>query len=190
MILIPVMESMDGILNEMPELVNKLEKNSSEFGNESTAFVKKLETSAEKYRLPIAGQLSVIRGKLLCGAPEPENSNCLTRKEKKAIQKRYILAQLEKAYTCVTEYFSASRKVFDECEKLVCQIIVRLKAKGVFKEYKSSSLTGAELIRLASRDSELAPITVHVTGLVGAINTNILFEKTMSLAGIYNKEEN
>lgn len=189
MILIPIMESMDGILNEMPELVNKLEKNSSEFGSESSAFIKKLEISAEKYRLPIAGQLSVIRGKLLCGAPESENpGDCLTRKERKAIQKRHILSQLEKAYTCVTEYFAASRKIFDECERLVCQVIVRLKAKGVLNGYETGSLSGAELIRLASRDSELAPITVHVTGLAGATNTNILFEKTMSLAGLYEGE--
>lgn len=188
MILIPVMESMDGLLNEMPELVNKLERNSSDFADESSAFVKKLEVSAEKYRLPITGQLSVIRGKLLCGAPEPENSNCLTRKERRAIQKRYILSQLEKAYICVNEYFSSSRKVFEECERLVCQVIVRLKAKGALKNCEKSALSGSELIRLASQDSELDPITVHVTGLIGAINTNIMFEKTMSLAGLYEKE--
>jgi hypothetical protein len=61
---------------------------------------------------------------------------------------------------------------------------VRLIAKGL----PNRKLTGKDLITLAAKDSELAPIVIHVTGLVGAVNTNILFEKTMSLSGIYDME--
>lgn len=190
MILIPVIENMDSILSEMPELINKLEKNSSNLKNECINFVKKLEVSAEKYRLPITGQLSVIRGKILCGESESINSEvCITRKEKRAQNQRFILAQLEAAYNCINKYLSDSRKIISECERTACQITATLIAKGSLKNYDANNLSAKTLIRLASSDSELAPVLVQITGLIGALNTNIIFEKTMSLAGIYNKEE-
>jgi hypothetical protein len=182
MILIPIMESMDGILSEMPELIDSMEKSSCNLQEESVAFVKKLEESAKKYRLPIAARFSVIRGKLLCSSSESAAN--ITRKERRAVQKKRILQGLEEAYSCTESYFSESRKIFDECERLICQVTVRLIAKGL----PNRKLTGKDLITLAAKDSELAPIVIHVTGLVGAVNTNILFEKTMSLSGIYDME--
>lgn len=178
MLLIPIMEAMDGILGEMPTMVNKIESDSTGLREDCADYVYRLESAASKYRMPIAGQLSVIRGKILCGAPTAELS---TRKEKKAAEKRYFLTQLESAYNCVNGYFEGERKILGECERLVCQITSRLVFENAFK----GGVSGSDLIKLASRDSELAPILVHITGLIGVPNTNILFEKTMSLAGVY-----
>lgn len=190
MILIPIIESMDSILNEMPELVNKLEINSSNLQNDSINFIRKLETSSEKYRLPITGQLSVIRGKILCSDTELINTAAgANKREKRAQKQRFILTQLEAAYNCVNQFFSDSRRILTECERTVCQITVRLKAKGLLKDYDLNKLSGKTLIQLASSDIEFAPTLVQITGLIGASNTNIIFEKTMSLAGIYDKEE-
>lgn len=189
MILIPIIESMDSILNEMPELVNKLEKNSSDLQNESINFIRKLEIYSEKYRLPITGQLSVIRGKILCSDAEFINAAKITLKEKKIQKKRYILNQLESAYNCVNQYLSDNRKIFTECERTVCQIIVRLKAKDLLRNCNFNKLSGETLIKLASKDGELSSALVQITGLIGVTNTKILFEKTMSIAGIYTKEE-
>lgn len=190
MILIPIIENMDSILSEMPELVNKLERNSTELKNKCVSFVKKLEDSAEKHRLPIVGQLSVIRGKILCGESESFNTSVgNNRKERRSQKQRFILEQLEAAYNCVNQYFADSRKIFAECERTACQITATLIAKGSLKNYDANNLSAKTLIKLASSDCELAPVLVQITGLIGALNTNIIFEKTMSLAGIYNKEE-
>ena len=181
MILIPIMEAMDGILSEMPIMVDKIEGGSGQLREDCADYVCRLESAASKYRMPIAGRLSVIRGKILCGAPE---TDCSTRKEKKAAEKRFFLTQLESAYNCVNEYFEGERKILGECERLVCQITSRL----VFENAFSGGVSGSDLIRLASQNGELAPILVHITGLIGAPNTNILFEKTMSLAGVYDSQ--
>lgn len=183
MILIPIMEAMDGILGEMHIMVDKLENGSIQLQEDCADYVQRLESSASKYRMPIAGQLSVIRGKILCGAPESE---CSTRKEKKAAEKRYLLTQLESAYNCVSEYFEGERKIIGECERLVCQITSRLVFENAFK----GEVSGGDLIKLASKNNELAPILVHITGLIGVPNTNILFEKTMHLAGMYGESAN
>lgn len=189
MILIPVMESMDGILSELSGLIDVLEKNGTELKNDSISFVRKLEAAAEKYRLPIASQLSVIRGKLVCGAPKPENT-VLNRREYRALEKSFILSQLEAVNDCVNGCLEDSRRVFAECEKLACQVTVRLKAKGELEGYEAASLNGGGIMALASRDGELAPIVVHIAGLAGALNTKIIFDKTMSLSGLYDPEEN
>ena len=182
------MEGMDGILNEMPGLIDKLGESGGDLQNDSIGFVQKLETAAEKYRLPIAPQLSVIRGKLICGAPKPENT-LLNRREYRTLQKSFILSQLEAVNDCIDGYFADSRKVFAECERLACQVTVRLMAKGELDDYEAANLSGGEIMALASRDGELAPIVVHITGLIGAINSKIIFDKTMSQSGLYERKD-
>lgn len=182
MILIPMLEEVDRIMSRLTELVDKLDSNESELRLLSIAIVKELEEAAQKYRLPILPQLAVIRGKLICGAAKP--SGTLSHKDIKALQKRYILSQLDELNRCVQEYLADSRKAFYECERLACQIIVRLRAKGVLDGYTAANLNGDKLTELAAQDSELAPIVVHITGLIGAVNTKVIFDKTMSLAGL------
>ena len=190
MIIIPIIESMDSILSEMSGLINMMDKNTGQIKSESIKFIKKLELSAEKFRLPIAGELSVIRGKLLCGESEAANSTVyINRKERRIQKRRFILEQLEAGYNCVNGYLAESRRIFVECERTACQITVGLMAKGLLKDYDVKNISGKTLINLASNDSDFAPAVVQVTGLIGALNTNIIFEKTMSLTGLYNKEE-
>lgn len=183
MILIPIIESIDGILNGMPKLIDRLENSRSSLIEECAGFVAQLEGVSEKYRFPITGRLSVIRGKILCGAPS-DPAVSLSRKDKKTAEKRYMMTQLENAYNCVSEYLDGERRIVSECERLVCQVSAKLAADGSLNETDPHDISGKTLIGLASRDQELMPILAHVIGLVGAPNTNILFEKTMSLAGI------
>ncbi len=187
MILIPIIESIDEILNDMPAVINKLETSVSVPDRECAEFISRLEAVSSKYRFPITGQLSVIRGKIICGAPKESAAN-LSRKDRQASEKRFMLTQLESAYTCINSYLDGERKVIGECERLVCQISARLVACGALINTNPTDITGSALMALAARDKELMPILAHVVGLAGAPNTNILFEKTMSLAGIYEKE--
>ena len=187
MILIPIIESIDIILNDMPELIDRLEINQSRLIEECAGFVSRLESVCEKYRFPITGQLSVIRGKILCGAPNDPAVN-LSRKDKKTAEKRYMITQLENAYNCVSEYLDGERRVLNECERLVCQVSAKLVADGALLDMNPCDISGKVIMDLATGNKELMPILAHVIGLAGAPNTNILFEKTMSLAGIYSKE--
>ncbi|MDE6133164.1 MAG: hypothetical protein K2G04_07320 [Oscillospiraceae bacterium] len=183
MILIPIIESMDEILNGMPKPIDRLENSQGILIEDCAGFVSRLEGVSEKYRFPITGLLSVIRGKILCGAPaDPAVS--LSRKDKKAAEKRYMITQLENAYNCVSEYLDGERRIISECERLVCQVSAKLAAEGALLDIAPKDISGKLLIGLAARDTELMPILAHVIGLAGAPNTNILFEKTMSLAGI------
>ncbi len=182
MIFIPMIERIDSIMRGISQLVDKLTENESELVSNSIYLIKELEETADKYRLPIVPQLSVIRGKLICGAAKPAET--ISRKDMKALQKRYILSQLDELNKCVQGYLEDSRKIFSECERLACQVTVRLMAKGVLKEYDAANLSGDRLIKLASDDDELVPIVIHITGLIGAVNTNVIFDKTMSLAGL------
>lgn len=188
MLLIPIMESIDEILNGMPKLIDRLEDSPCGLIEACAEFVSQLEKVSEKYRFPITGQLSVIRGKILCGAPNDPAAS-LSRKDKRSAEKRYMITQLENAYSCISEYLDGERKVISECERLVCQMSANLAASGALLNTAPNEISGKALMELASRNSELMPILAHVTGLVGAPNTNILFEKTMSLAGIYSKEK-
>lgn len=183
MILIPIIESLDEILNGMPKLIDRLEDSQSSLIGDCAGFVSQLEGVSEKYRFPITGRLSVIRGKILCGAPN-DPAVSLSRKDKKAAEKRYMITQLENAYNCVSEYLDGERRVVSECERLVCQMSAKLVAVGALADLAPRDISGKTLIELAARDNELMPILAHVIGLAGAPNTNILFEKTMSLAGI------
>lgn len=184
MILIPIIEAFDGILGGMPELVNKLRENSPRLQAECAEFVERLENASEKYRFPITGQLAVIRGKILCGAPESEGEN-LSRKERKAASNRFLMGELEKACNCVSDHLAEERRVIVECERLACQVTARLAMEHGQGTLSGTAISGSELIRLAAADPELSPILAHITGLVGAPNTAILFDKTMSSAGIY-----
>lgn len=186
MILIPMLEKLDGIMSGMTELINKLNANEAELIKQSVEMVRELEDMAQSYRLPIQPQLAIIRGKLMCEPSKPNET--MSRKDSRALRKRYILSQLDELNRCVQEYLSDSRKAFYECERLACQIIVRLRAKGVLDGYTAANLNGDKLTELAAQDSELAPIVVHITGLIGAVNTKVIFDKTMSLAGLYDKE--
>ncbi len=185
MILIPIIETFDGILGEMTGLVNKLRENSPQLQAECAEFVERLESASEKYRFPITGQLAVIRGKILCGAPEPGNEN-LGRKERKAAANRFLMGELEKACNCVANHLAEERRVIAECERLACQVTARLAMEHGQSTLSGTEISGSELIRLAAADPELSPILAHITGLAGAPNTAILFDKIMSSAGIYN----
>ncbi|MBR1423895.1 MAG: hypothetical protein IJ571_10730 [Ruminococcus sp.] len=182
MILIPILEKLDAIMSGITELINKLNANEAELIKLSVDMVKELEDMSQNYRLPIQSQLAIIRGKLMCGPSKPNET--MSRKDSKALHKRHILSQLDELNRCVQEYLADSRKAFYECERLACQVIVRLIAKGVLDEYTATNLNGEKLMELAARDSELAPIVVHITGLIGALNTKVIFDKTMSLAGL------
>lgn len=185
MILIPIMDEIDKLIGELPAIIDGLEKNSIGIEKESVEYIRKLEDKARKYNLPISAELSIIRGKLLCGEAHNLTDENVSRKERKSEQKRFVLDKLEQAHNCICEYFKDNRKIFDECERLVCQVITRLNAKGTLNNVPDE-ITGKMLIKAASRDSELAPITVHIIGLIGAVNAQIIFDKTISVAGIYN----
>lgn len=183
MLLIPIIENVDEILNDMPEIIDMLESGQAGAAERCAGFISRLESVSEKYRFPITGQLSVIRGKILCGAPSGSLAE-LSRKDKKTAEKRYIITELENAYNCVNAYLEGERRVIGECERLVCQVSAKLAASGALSGMNTADITGNVLIGLAAKDRELMPIAAHVIGLVGAPNANILFEKTMSLAGI------
>lgn len=128
-----------------------------------------LEEKAEKYALPIQGELALIRGKLVCGYSEAK-ANTLSRKDRGRERQRYTLEQLSDAVMLVEEYFRAARKQFEECEQICGQIIINAYYKGMNRQ-------GQDLYLQVSQDAELAPYLAKVQGVVGCANSRVIFEQ-------------
>jgi len=189
MVLIPVMEEFDNILRGITELINAMEKNQYNFREMCILHVKHLEERAEKYSLPFQSNLSAIRGKLIVGFNRSEVSKTCSRKELKSIENKYYLSQLTDSIKYIEEYFLPYRKTFDECEQLCCQVITNSIYRGALttlNEHYSKNLKDG-MMSFVMADGELAPVMIHIAGMVGRANMEIIFDKTLSLAGVYEK---
>ncbi|MDD6573007.1 MAG: hypothetical protein PUF12_11550 [Thermoflexaceae bacterium] len=189
MVLIPVMEEFDNILKGITELVNAMEKNQYNFRDMCILHIKQLEDRAQKYSLPIQPKLSSFRGRLIAGFNRTELSKTCTRKELKNIENKYYLSQITDSMECVEEYFLPYRKTFDECEQLCCQVITNSVYKGALITLNECYIKNLKdgMMSFVMADEELAPVMIHIAGMVGRANMEIIFDKTLSLAGIYGK---
>ena len=189
MVLIPVMEEFDVLLSRNGELVNAMEKGQYNFRELCVLYVKMLEEKAQKYSLPFLPQITVLRGKMVLGMARSEFPKNCSRKEMKSLEYKFYLTQINEAVDCVEQYFQSYRKAFDECEQLCCQVITSSIYKGALKtlnEYYIKNLKDG-MMSFVMTDGELAPVLVHIAGLVGKVNLEIIFDKTLSLAGVYGK---
>lgn len=189
MVLIPVMEEFDAVLSRNSELISAMEKGQYNFRELCVLYAKMLEEKAQKYSLPFLPQLTVLRGKMVLGMARSEFPKNCSRKEMKSLEYKFYLTQINEAVSCVEQYFQSYRKSFEECEQLCCQIITSSIYKGALKtlnEYYIKNLKDG-MMSFVMADEELAPVLVHIAGLIGKANMEIIFDKTLSLAGIYGK---
>lgn len=189
MVLIPVMEEFDAILSKNSELVNAMEKGQYNFRELCVLFAKQLEEKAQKYSLPFLPQLTVLRGKMVLGMARSEFPKNSGRREMKNLEYKFYLTQINEAVSCVEQYFESYRKAFAECEQLCCQVITNSIYKGALKtlnEYYIKNLKDG-MMSFVMGDQELAPVLIHIAGLIGKVNLEIIFDRTLSVAGVYGK---
>lgn len=177
------MEHFDELLRQVPALVTLMEQNDLRLEERAVEFIRQLEESARQYRLPLESKFALIRGRILAGM-EISGTRRYSRKELKKAENQFILSQLEAACTSVEAYFEESRRLFGECEKLCCQVLVTAKAKELWSIGEAQEVSGDKILSLLSQDPELLPVITHVAGLAGKINAQILFDKTRGTAGV------
>lgn len=189
MVLIPVMEEFDNAMQNITGLVDAMEKNQYNFRDMCIMHVKLLEEKAEKYSMPFLPKLSTIRGKLLVGINRSELGKTYGRKELKNIENKYYLSQINEVLDFIEQYFLPYRKVFDECEQLCCQVITNSVYKGALNSLNECYIKNLKdgMMSFVMADAELAPVMIHITGMIGRVNMEIIFDRTLSVAGIYGK---
>jgi hypothetical protein len=191
MIVVPMKEEFDRLLLRSGTLINLLEERRFNFINEVRSFIGEVEKLAEKYQLPFAAEAGILRGRLCVidemtsgeqrGTYNPENRRIYRRN-----RDAYTLKQLDETCRLVRGHFAQADAMFQETVNLCRQTAAVASTKALLPEFDAENREGQirELWKKLEKDADLCSLCTHITGLAGAHNTVILFDRALSEIGV------
>jgi hypothetical protein len=191
MIIVPMKEEFDRLLLGSGALVNLLEERRFNFINEVRSFIGEVEKLAEKYQLPFAAEAGILRGRLcvideMTGGEQKGGYNPENRRIYRRNRDAYTLKQLDETCRLVRGYFAHADATFQETVNLCRQMAAIASAKALLPTFDDENRDGQirELWKKLEKDPELCSLCTHITGLAGAINTAILFDRALREIGV------
>lgn len=183
MLLLPVAEEFDASLCGIPALIAQYEQHSDDFFDSVGQWLGTLEDIAEKYRLPILSELSLVRGRLLGDARAMEAETPKPTRKAYAIRRDgYAIRALGEAQQCVGSLFQPLKAACEECSAILRQVAACLVAGGGLPSPTTPNRAAAAL-SLAKCDPQYAAVMAQVIGRVGIYNAQILFDRVLPEAG-------
>ncbi len=199
MILIPIKEEFDQMLFSVSSLVTQLEEHRYTFIDEVRAFIGLVEKQAEKYRIPIASEIGILRGRL-CVIDEVLGSsrsngggyNPDTRRAYRRNRDAFTLKQLDETCQLIRNYFSAAETIFQETLGLCRQAASIAQIKAILPVFVQETKTDQRdretqlrsLWEKMKQDPDLCSLCTHIIGLAGIHNTIILFDRALGEIGV------
>jgi hypothetical protein len=188
MILVPVKEEFDQLLLSVSGVVALLEGHRFSFIDEVRVFISTIEKAAEKYHLPFASEMEILRGKLYVidelgdfqqrggGGYNPE-----TRRVYRRNREAFALKRLDEACQLTRNYFAAADASFSESQTLCRQMASIARTKGLIPELTSEGRDTQlrTVVSQFTKDQDLCSLSTHVIGLIGIHNTVILFDRAL-----------
>jgi hypothetical protein len=191
MIIVPIKEEFDTLLLRSGTLVTLLEERRYNFIGEVRSFIGEVEKLAEKYRLPIAPEVGILRGRLcvideMTGGEQKSGYNPENRRVYRRNRDAYALKQLDDLCRLVRGYFASSDTVFQETLNLCRQMAAVAQAKALLPAFGAENKEAQirKLWKKLEKDADLCSLCTHITGLAGMHNTIILFDRALSEIGV------
>lgn len=205
MIILPIKEEFERALYSVSEIVSLLETHKYTFIDEVRAFIGSLEKRAEKYHLPFASEIGIIRGKMCVidealDFPSGSSYHPETRRIQRRNREAYALKRLDDACQLVRSYCTSSQASFTEAQNLCRQIAAVAAVKQLIQTEVTEENAATEqsaqaheasvcaLWHTITSDSDLCSLCTHVIGLIGYHNTIILFDRALGETGVPEKK--
>ncbi len=139
---------------------------------------------SEKYHMPFAPDMAVIKGKIQTYVPDLHEKEKNGRYERK-MKKQYILDCLSETKACADAYFAKTRQLLEESSILLRKVAAVAAAKGLLEKQKAARSAGQlididDIIFRMKQDAELMPALTSAIGTAGYLNMKCLLERAVS----------
>jgi hypothetical protein len=179
------LEELEALLLELSALVSRLERRDPGFPEGLLGWLSRTETALGNSRLPAAGELAALRGRLLAAGRGslPADLHLRGRATKRRVREAASAAVLEQAGAAVRAAIGETRARVGEAERVLRQVLAVAQQKALSLYVAESGRTAqlAALLAALRRDPDLGAAATHAVGLVGAQDALILLDRTLSV---------
>lgn len=179
-------EEIEGMLMEIPGLIDRLEARDARFLEQSRTWFSRMEEVLANNRLAVAGDVAALRGALIAterGNPPADlvpTGGRVTAKVKEAAGADL----LRRAGDLLRDVIRPHTERIAEGQRLARQMIALAQQKKIYREQPCEGDEVGErtarlrnLLSTMARDPELGPLATHLIGLVGTCDVLILLDR-------------
>ncbi len=177
-------EEISALLQQVPQLVDRLEKRRSDFGDGVLAWLKQVETILESNRLPVVSQVAACRAMLLQAARGVQSGDITFVGKPTARKNRVATAGmvLQRCNQLLHDVIAERQTVFQEADRLARQLIAVAEANGIIQRCKGNSTHQAFLQcvqKCIAADPNLVSVYTHLIALVGKVDLLIVLDRAI-----------
>lgn len=177
-------EEFSALLQQVPHLVDRLEKRRSDFDEGVLTWLKHAETILENNHLPAVSQVAACRAILLQAARGVQHRDIAFsgRPTPRKIRDATATLVLQRCNQLLHDVIAERQTVFQEADRLARQMIAVAEASGIIQNCKGSSShqTFLQCIQNSiATDSNLLSIYTHLLALVGKVDVLIVLDRAI-----------
>jgi hypothetical protein len=185
MLRIKNIEELQGMLLEIPSLVDQQKHRDPKFIQNVEQWLYALEKSLENNHMPIVGNVAALRGVLISASRGtiPDGIEFLGRCTKHKIFEETAAHVLRQTGNLISNEIQKDCERVAEAERLTRQMIALAKTKKLIKELPSGN-NFMDILKTIwksmSADPELSPGTISIEGLIGPYDALIVLDRTLT----------
>ena len=178
------LEEIQDVLLCIPGLVDLQDQRDPGLVQDVKQWLSKLEKVLDNNRAPVAGNVAALRALLISAerGVVPTGVEFHGRSTRHKIREAAVAYVLQQTGDLISSFIQKDNERVAEAERLVRQLVVLAKAKGLIQELSSGD-NFTDMLKAIwqtmSADPELSPGTVNVEGLIGPYDALILLDRTI-----------
>jgi hypothetical protein len=171
------LDELDALRLRVTSLVDTYDSGDPAFADEVKKWLTVVEQTFAVRRVPSAGGIAALRATLIAAAngAVPEGVTFAGRTTPRKVRDAVSAGVLRKAEDLIADAARNPAAQFAEAERLIRQMTAVARRKGIFDSPESPPALWSKL----EEDAELAAVAVHVVGLVGAGDAQILLDRVL-----------
>ena len=172
------LEDLDVLQLCVPALVDGYDAGEAGFAEGVKSWLAAVEQKLALQRLPAAAGVAGLRAMLIAASDgvAPEGLSISGRVTPRKLRDAVAARVLDQAEKLVVEATRASAGQIAEAERFVRQMVAVARHKGYLPVNDAAAITWSR----CETDPELAPVAVHVVGLVGSEDAVTLFSRAIA----------
>ncbi len=170
-----VIKEFENYFAQMIPLIDLIAAESYIAEEKTGTYILTLVKLSEKYNMPFASDIALIRGRV--NTYTPEDGERVTTRTGRRKKNRFFIECLTEAKVYADNYFAKSRQLLDESSVLLRKLASVALSKGIVRNDNTDIDYIMDKIR---HDAELMPALTSAIGTVGFLNTRYLLENAIN----------